>query len=242
MRLTVVIAGFALLCSGGAAAKTVKTERVSEVLEFTYEWPVKASQISGLHAYLQSDMEKSFRQARADAADDARAARGNHYPFRRHSFSNNWDSEGESTRLISLEGNLAFDTNGAHPNSGTRGLLWDRSLDRQLSFADLFAAPSRFQALTRATYCHALDAERLRRRQGEKLTGEFAQCPAYKELSIVLVDRNRNHRFDHISFVASPYVVGPYVEGEYDISLPVSANLVAAMKPEYRTSFEAQRQ
>ena len=242
MRLTVLIAGFALFCSGDAAAKTVKTERVSEVLEFTYEWPEKADQISGLHAYLQSDMEQSFRHASADATDDARAARGNHYPFRQHSFSMSWDSEGESTPLISLEGNLAFDTNGAHPNSGTLALLWDRSLDRQLSLTDLFAASSRFQALTRATYCRALDTERLRRRQGEKLMGEFAQCPADKALSIVLVDRNRNHRFDHISFVASPYVAGPYVEGEYDISVPVTANLVAAMKREYRTSFEAQRQ
>jgi len=96
--------------------------------------------------------------------------------------------------------------------------------------------------LTRSSFCKALDAERLRRRDGERLEGEFAQCPAFKELAIILVDRKRNHRFDHLLFVASPYVAGPYVEGSYEISLPISSSLIAAMKPDYRSSFEVQRQ
>jgi hypothetical protein len=93
-----------------------------------------------------------------------------------------------------------------------------------------------------APYCKRLDAERAKRRQGEKLGGEFDQCPKYSELSVYPADKNRNGRFDRITFVASPYVAGPYVEGEYEISLPVSSALIAAMKPEYRASFEVQRQ
>lgn len=231
-----------LLCASGAAAKAVRTERVSGALEFSYEWPVKADQIAGLRAFLRADMEKAFAQSRSDAAADSRQAHANHYPFRQHSYSMAWDLEGETARLVSLEGSLAYDTNGAHPNSATKGLLWDFSTGKPLSVANLFALANRFEPLTRPSFCRALDAERLRRRQGEHLEGEFAKCPAYKELSIIPVDRNHNHRFDHVSFIASPYVAGPYVEGEYDISLAVSANLIAALKPEYRGSFEAQRQ
>ena len=241
MKWTVLLPAM-LLCASGVAAKAVRTERVSGALEFSYEWPVKADQIAGLRAFLRSDMEKTFVEARSNAAADSRQAHANHYPFRQHSYSMAWDLEGETARLVSLEGALAFDTNGAHPNSATKALLWDSSSGQRISVAGLFSAANRLEQVTRAGFCRALDAERLRRREGEHLEGDFAKCPQYKELSIIPVDRNHNHRFDQVSFVASPYVAGPYVEGEYDISLPVTAPLIAALKVVYRASFEAQRQ
>lgn len=237
-----LVIGLALVPAGAAAARAVKTERVTSQLEFSYQWPAKADAIAGLRAYLQADMGKAFRRARADASSDARSARANHYPFRQHSYSMSWDAEGETQRLISLEGELEFDSNGAHPNSGTSALLWDRQVDRQVPVAGLFAAAGELEAATRSAYCKALDAERLRRRQGERMEGEFGKCPAYRELAIVPVDRNRNRRFDHLLFVASPYVAGPYVEGSYEISLPVTGRLLAGLKPQYRGSFEFQRQ
>jgi hypothetical protein len=39
--------------------------------------------------------------------------------------------------------------------------------------------------------------------------------------------------------VASPYVAGPYAEGEYEIELSVTPDLLAALKDEYRGDFEA---
>ena len=50
------------------------------------------------------------------------------------------------------------------------------------------------------------------------------------------------HILKQHGFVASPYVAGPYVEGEYEVELPVTARLIEALRPEYRESFEAQRQ
>ena len=241
MKWAAALAIAALSATAGSA-KPVKTERVSNALEFSYEWPAKAQAITGLRAYLKADLEKAFRQFSADAADDQKIAHTNSYPFRQHSYSMSWDSEGESPRLISLEGELAWDSNGAHPNSSTKALLWDRQADRQLAVSDLFSNGNAFAPQTRTAFCKALDAERLRRREGEKLEGEFAQCPPYKELAILPVDRNHDKRFDHILFVAPPYVAGPYVEGEYEISIPVTARLIAAMKPDYRSSFQAQRQ
>jgi hypothetical protein len=34
-------------------------------------------------------------------------------------------------------------------------------------------------------------------------------------------------------------VAGPYVEGSYEIDLAVTADLISALKSEYRASFEA---
>jgi len=52
----------------------------------------------------------------------------------------------------------------------------------------------------------------------------------------------RNGKLDRIHIVAAAYTAGPYAEGEYDIVLPVGPQLIRLMKPQYRASFEAQRQ
>ena len=88
----------------------------------------------------------------------------------------------------------------------------------------------------------AAPAERQKRREGEKFGGDFDQCPKYSELAIAPADKDKDGRFDTIAMVASPYVAGPYVEGEYEIDVPVTRQLIAALKPAYRNSFEAQRQ
>ena len=45
-------------------------------------------------------------------------------------------------------------------------------------------------------------------------------------------------RFESLVLIASPYVAGPWVEGSYEINLPVTADLITALKSEYQGSFE----
>jgi len=146
-------------------------------------------------------------------------------------------------RLLSLQS--AFDTfeGGAHPNHSYDALLWDRVLGREIAIGDQFLHASSFAALTRGPYCKALAREQSKRRDGEKLDlREFNECPKYSDLAIAPVDKNKDGRFDRLGFIASPYVAGPYAEGEYEIELPVTSQLIAAMKSTYRSSYEAQRQ
>ena len=231
-----------LALSASAAGAPVIVTRESKALDFNYQWPAEAASVPSLQRHLQSDMTKALRQARSDAEGDAKQARANHYPFRRHSYSLNWELAGQTDRLLSLRGDLGFDTNGAHPNSATKALLWDRKLGNSVTVSSLFARSADLATITRAQYCRALDAERLKRREGERLTGEFAQCPKYGELAIIPDDRDHDGRFDRLLFVASPYVAGPYFEGEYQVVERVSPRLMRALKPVYRSSFETQPQ
>jgi hypothetical protein len=154
-----------------------------------------------------------------------------------------WIIAGETARLLSLQNELSTFTGGAHPNSSYDALIWDRRLNRTTSMEDLVTAKGQFSGITQSTYCKALDTERRKRREGERPDlPEFNECPRYSDLAIAPVDRNRNGRFETLDFVASPYTAGPYVEGEYEIFLPVTARLIARLKPEYRNSFEIQRQ
>ena len=63
---------------------------------------------------------------------------------------------------------------------------------------------------------------------------EFDSCPKFSELALIPAVSKHRGRFDTIHLIAAPYTAGPYAEGDYDIALPVTGRLVAALKPEYR--------
>ena len=41
--------------------------------------------------------------------------------------------------------------------------------------------------------------------------------------------------------VVAPYAAGPYVEGDYEVTLPVTAKLLALVRPQYRKFFAVKR-
>jgi hypothetical protein len=237
-----VIFAAALLTGTALPAAPVKIERDSKALEFSYAWPAEAAAVPVLDRRFRSDLDKALKEALANAREDEALARKQKRPFNPHVFSMQWTAAGQTPRLLSLQNQLGTFEGGAHPLTTYNSLLWDRSLNRQVGVGDIFSRPGVFAGLTRTVYCRALDKERLKRRQGDKLGGEFDECPKYADLAIAPVDKGKDARFDAIQFVASPYVAGPYVEGEYVIQLPVTRQWIAAMKPAYRASFEAQRQ
>jgi hypothetical protein len=237
----IIIVGV-LLFATSAHARPAKIERKSTALEFTYEWPSEAAGVQALEHQFRSEAEKDYREALDIARDNQSAARDQKRDYNPEFYSKQWTTAGQTPRLLSLQSGLGTFTGGAHPNANYGALLWDRQLNGQISIARLFLHADAFSALTRVRYCAALNAERLERREGEKLGGPFDQCPRFSDLAIAPVDKNKNGRFDTLEFVASPYVAGPYVEAEYEISLPITTHLIAAIRPEYRNSFERQRQ
>ncbi len=232
----------ALLWPAAASAAPTKIERNSKALEFSYQWPAEAARIPALVRRLRGEADKALAEARRYAAEDQALTSQQQRKFNQHYYTAAWETAGESPRLLSLEGSIETFTGGAHPNHAVRALLWNRLLGHEIAMATLFSRAADFASLTRENYCKKLDAERLKRRQGEVLEGEFAACPKYGELAIALSDKDKDGRFDTFDLVAPPYVAGPYAEGEYEISLPVTARVIAAIKREYRASFEAQRQ
>jgi len=236
-------AGLAFLALIGAAPVPHKVVRNTAVLEFSYEWPAQAVAVPALDSKFYNEAKKALREAQANALEDQTLAKADKRDFNGHLYSMVWTTAGETPRLLSLQS--AFDTfeGGAHPNHSYDALLWDRVLGREIAIGDQFLHASSFAALTRGPYCKALAREQSKRRDGEKLDlREFNECPKYSDLAIAPVDKNKDGRFDRLGFIASPYVAGPYAEGEYEIELPVTPQLIAAMKSTYRSSYEAQRQ
>jgi hypothetical protein len=239
-RGIVVVATLVLTAAAPGPHKVVRN---TPALDFSYQWPAEAVAVPALDLRFYTDAKKALAEAQKNAREDQQLAKQQKRDFNQHDYAMVWTTAGQTPQLLSLESGLGSFEGGAHPNSVYGALLWDRSAKREIKIDTLFLRPAAFATLTRPAYCAALNAERNRRREGEKMDlPDFNACPRYSELAIALVDKNGNGRFDSIDFTASPYTAGPYVEGEYEIAIPITSQLIAAIKPEYRNSFERQRQ
>jgi len=231
------------VCSGAASAAAVKIQHDSKALEFSYSWPAQAAAAPALDKRFRAEAGKAYKGALGVALENQKIYREQKRDGMQDFYSMEWSAAGHTPRLLSLQNELSTFTGGAHPNTGYNALLWDRRASREIGWMSLFRQPGSFAALTRSAYCRALDKERAKRRQGEKLDlPDFNACPKYSELAIAPVDSNNDGRFDTIEYVASPYTAGPYAEGAYNVTLPVTSQLIAAIKPEFRNSFARQRQ
>ena len=220
-----------------AGAKPFKTEFKTRFFDFEYGWSPEVNAIPALVRRFTADMRKQRASLSTAAQSDAAERKKQGFPFNPYSQTTDITTAGQTPRLLSLRIDSYEFSGGAHGNGGTAALLWDRVLGKDIKFDTLFRPASGYITGFRGPYCRALDAERAKRRQGEKLGGDFDQCPAFSELALIPADTNHNGRFDRLLLVASPYVAGPYVEGEYEISVAISSAQIAKIKPQYRPSF-----
>lgn len=225
-----------------AAPAPFTVDEKTPLLEFHYGWPAEAAAIPALAARLSTEMGAWKERLLAGARSELAYRNKNGFPFHGYQGSMSWITAGQSQRLLSLSGAFEEFTGGAHGNYATRGLFWDRTTVSEQAFADLFIDADAPVALLTQPWCKALDAERSEKRQGRKLGGEFDECPTLGDIVIIPTDGDANGRFEHLRLIANPYTAGPYSEGYYKVDLPITPAVIATLKPDYRASFEAQRQ
>jgi hypothetical protein len=226
--------------SAAPATKAFVHDEKNDLLDYHFAWSAEAAAVPQIVEKLRAGMEKDKAELLANARQDKAYRDKEGYPFNAYTSSTDYTTAGQSPRLLSLSVEAASYTGGAHGNSGTSGLLWDRQAAKEIAVTDLFATPANMGRLLTQRWCDALNKEREEKR-GEPVGGDgmFDECPKLSEIAIVPTDHDRNGRFDRLILIASPYVAGPYVEGSYEIDLAVTADLIAALKADFRDSFEA---
>ena len=230
-----------LLLAFAASAGPVTIEQKNDLLDFSYSWSAEAAAVPALDRRFRADAASDRGKATRAAEEDRTARRKTGGDWHEHYLASSWQTAGQSPRLLSLEAETGAYTGGAHPVSGTTSLLWDRRLGREVTLDALLQRNGWWNGAVRQPFCLLLDRERTQRRQAPvKRSDFFGNCPEVQELTLTLEDQNRNGRFDHVRITADQYVAGPYAEGPYVISLPITATMITRLKPEYRSSFEAQ--
>ena len=223
--------------SNGARAVAEETDYF--VFEYTY--PVEAGRIPELASLLDVTLEERREELARTSAAAWREARGEGFPYNKHSYTADWKVIAELPQWVSLSADIATYTGGAHGNYTVDSLVWDKAKEQAIDGIELFTSPAALEEALGDKFCEALNAEREKRREAEIAEGsddQFDQCPGIGELEVLVGSSNRR-TFNRLTLYAGPYVAGPYAEGAYEVDLPIDEAILAAVKPAYREAFSA---
>lgn len=225
--------------SAPAAAREVKEE--NELYQFEYVYPAQAAAIAPLRAMLEADLARNRDELATEAREGAALARESSFPFNPYSRSVNWQVVTDLPGWLSLSALVGFYTGGAHPNYVFDTLLWDRAAAKRRAPVDLFTSAAALAAAIRAPFCRELDRQRAKKRGSDQAgsgISEFDACIDPAAQTVILGSSN-GRTFDRIGVLIAPYAAGPYAEGDYEVTVPVTAKVLAAVRPEYRAAFAA---
>jgi hypothetical protein len=227
--------------SGAPTAARARSESVSnDLIEFEYKYPVNAAVIPALRAQLDADLERQRRDLAESAREGRAEAKEGGYPFNPYGYWVEWKTVTDLPGWLSLSAEISTYMGGAHPNHAFDSLIWNKQAGKRLEPAAMFTSNAALSRAIEAPFCRALDAQRREKRGGEgKLgsIGEFDQCIDPLENGTLILGSSNRKAFDRIGILVPPYNAGPYAEGSYEVTLPVTHAVLATVRPEYRSTF-----
>jgi hypothetical protein len=211
---------------------------------FSYIYPAAAGRIPALKAWLDKDAAERKAQIASFAHEGRADAKTGDFDFSPYDSEAEWRVVTDLPAWLSLSGVMGDYSGGAHPNHGPTAILWDKARNRQIKVVDLFTSPSALRAAIQKPFCAALDQQRAQNRNGERADpgtpSNFAACLDPAKEVMILGSADHAH-FTRIGILMGPYEAGPYIEGDYEVTLPVTSEVLAAIRPEYRLSFALAR-
>jgi hypothetical protein len=183
-------------------------------------------------ALFASGKQELMEFAKAAAGDRARYVLKGRHPGQ-YERKVAWTITAISPRLISLKSAWFADTGGVHPNHGTGSYLWDRDHNQMLAQSELFKTDYDFSALD-PLLCDAITKVKAAR-MGPTDPKSWT-CPEWADSRAVLVPSTVPYRVGGLMFLYDPYVIGPYAEGDYEVTIPLSA-FQPALAPAWADQF-----
>lgn len=227
--------------TAAGGARTVSEQH--DLYSFDYAYPAQAGAIPALKAWLDAELDRERAELVARAKMGRVEARQGGFPYNAYYRATGWDVVTDLPGWLSLSAGIESYEGGAHPNHWPATLLWDKANGKRRAPLDLFVSKQALSQAIRVDFCAAIDRQRTEKR-GEKIdrtsSDMFTACIDPAEQTVILGSSNRR-TFDRIGVLVAPYEAGPYVEGEYEATVPVTAAVLAAVKPEYRASFAVKR-
>jgi hypothetical protein len=220
-----------------------KIKESNDRYEFEFNYPAAADAIPQLKAKFDADLAEQRAKLVTESREAADEAKKDGFPYHPHSFSTDWKVVTDLPNWLSLSTIVSTYEGGAHPNYVFDALLWDKAANGQIAAADLFTSKAALSKAIGPAFCDAIDSQRAEKR-GERIEREsgdmFTNCLDPLDYTLILGSAGKVG-FDRIGILVPPYEAGPYAEGSYEVTLPVTAKLIALVKPEYRKFFIAGR-
>lgn len=218
-----------------------RTVAGSEVARaFSYTWPAEVAAVPALVRRFTAERAEMLTEQKIEFAAGLSMAEPDGCFGCNHDLARDWSVFANTPRFMVLHGSNYVYSGGAHGNIVFDALVWDRKARKALYSNWMFLSERAVQAALGAPWCAALKVERAER-LGEQASAimdedDIFPCPPIENLQIYPVSSD-GERFDRIELLAAPYVAGSYAEGVYEVTLPVTPEVLAAIKPRYRAAF-----
>ncbi|MBO9710256.1 MAG: DUF3298 domain-containing protein [Caulobacter sp.] len=216
-----------------APARPLTFQQADPAAKVALSLPAEIGRYPVLHTTLYDREVAQLKDFAAKAEADRKAADGQ-FPWRQYESQRQWFAAATTPKLVGLRA-LWFDyTGGAHPNHGGASLLWDAAANTEIKPAALFRPDADMKALDKAI-CDAVAAAKSHREGAVPLNDMFA-CPKWSETVLVLAPSTQADKIGGLTVLIDPYVVGPYAEGDYELTIPLSA-FQGLLAPAYADAF-----
>lgn len=243
-----LICPLVLILSGPAVAQEVFRAEMAEVYD------AEARLDAALLAY--PELKTAFRREALDSletfGDMAQNAYMEHleieadWPWNPYFLSNNWTLTYAGEQLVSLRVESSHYTGGAHPNHDVGAIVTTPDALAPLGLEDFLTDVSaESPALTALFYAiyrelMAIKRERLGEGFNETMERETWLAPLAAELNafpdFALLPNEAGEGAGGLIFYFSPYEVGSYAEGAYEVPVPYSA-FADFLQPEWESVF-----
>ncbi|KPF62080.1 hypothetical protein IP79_13775 [Porphyrobacter sp. AAP60] len=225
--------------AAGAVAFEDNSSKDEAVREFAYSWPAQVSAVPELVGRLTGERDTLLADQKAEWNEAIREFAGQDcVSCVNRGFEKSWQVVADLPRYLSLSADFYVYTGGAHGNSAHDALVWDREAKAAFDPKAMFTSPAALQTALGDAWCKALKVERMKRMGDDYSDDGFFQCPPIADLTVLPGSSNKQ-TFNRIGLLAAPYVAGSYAEGTYEVTLPVTAAVLKAVKPEYKAAFAA---
>jgi hypothetical protein len=215
------------------AARPLAFDQSDDAAKVALRLPAEIVRFPALHALLY-DREVAGLKAFATKAQADRKASDDSYPWRTYGRQSQWFLAADAAPLVALRALWFEDTGGAHPNHGGSSLLWDVTSNTEIQPKALFRSDADMKVLDKAI-CDAVAAAKSHRDGAVPLSDMFA-CPKWSETVLVLAPSTTPGKIGGLTAIIDPYVVGPYAEGDYEVTVPASA-FQTLLAPAYAGAF-----
>jgi len=216
-----------------ATARPLAFDQTDPAAKVALRLPAEIANHPALHTLLYDREVAGLRTFAAKAQTDQKASDGK-FPWRRYNRQSQWFLAADTGALVGLRAQWFEDTGGAHPNHGGSSLIWDTGANKEVPAKALFRDGADMSALDKAI-CDAVAMAKTRRAGAVPLNDMFS-CPKWSETVLVLAPSTTPDKVGGLTALIDPYVVGPYSEGGYEVTVPVSA-FQSLLAPAYADAF-----
>ena len=209
-------------------------EEKTEKTEIKVTYPYQVTEYPEIFEYLKKEAEKIKKNNGFDEENIDLGLSG-------HPWSLNIDMSNfaETGNLASIVGYVFSFTGGAHPNHSYFSVNFLKDNQQRIGFTDLFNNEK--EALNPISKFVITDilkqkSERLNEKITEDEWLDEGAGPDIKNYSIFEFVPGESDKAEAIKFIFPPYQVGPYVEGVYEVQVPVGI-FAEYLKNNFKDSF-----